>query len=102
MRLTRPGRNQAGVVECVDDLRPLARLVVDLLVRARGEKAGEGVHHREQTLAGEPCGHRHQVLLGDPDLDEARRLLELDCANATVRGEIGVQHDHLRPVADQA
>ena len=39
VRLAGPGRNQAGVVERVDDLRPLARLVVDLLVRARGEEA---------------------------------------------------------------
>ena len=39
MRLPGPGRDQARVVERVDDLRPLARLVVDLLVRARGEEA---------------------------------------------------------------
>ena len=34
-----PGGDEARVVERVDDLRPLARLVVDLLVRARGEEA---------------------------------------------------------------
>ncbi len=39
VRLPRPGRDQPRVVEGVDDLRPLARLVVDLLVRARGEEA---------------------------------------------------------------
>ena len=39
VRLARAGRDQAGVVQRVDDLRALARLVVDLLVRARGEEA---------------------------------------------------------------
>ena len=49
-----PGRDQPGVVERVDDLRPLARLVVDLLVRARGEEAGERVDDRQRGRAA-PC-----------------------------------------------
>ena len=64
VRLARPGGDQTGVVEGVDDLRALARLVVDLLVRAGGEEAREGVDDREQSLAGEarpprrPCPAR--------------------------------------------
>ena len=38
MRLARPGRDETRVVERVDHLRALARLVVDLLVRAGREE----------------------------------------------------------------
>ena len=94
MRLAGTGRDQPGVVQRVHDLRPLARLVVDLLVRARREKAGERIHDRQQSLARETGGPRDHVLLRDADLEEPRRLSKLDRANATVGREVGVEnHD---------
>ena len=73
VRLPRAGRDQPGVVERVDDLRPLARLVVDLLVRARREERRERVDDGQQTVAREAGGGRDHVLLGDPALDEPIR-----------------------------
>ncbi len=93
MRLPRPGGDQAGVVERIDDLRALARLVVDLLVRARGEEAGERVDDRQRARAGPsrlrstPCPARRSRL------DEALGSCELEAADAAVGGEVGVEHD---------
>src|SRR5207249_12013838 len=81
MRLAGTGGDQARVVERVDDLRSLARLVVDLLVGARREERCKGVDDREQALPREARGHRNEILLGDPDLDEPGGRLELDGAN---------------------
>ena len=51
VRLPRAGRDQTRVVERVDDLRALARLVVDLLVRPRREEGRERVDDREEARA---------------------------------------------------
>ena len=99
VRLPGPGRNQARVVERVDDPRALARLVVDLLVRARGEERGEGVDHRQEAVAREAGRGRDQVLLRDPALDEAVRVRELEAADAAVGGEVGVEHEHVGRVS---
>ena len=96
VRLPRPGGDQAGVVHGVDDLRSLARLVVDLLVRARGEEARERVDDGQEPVTGHAGGHRDHVLLGDPVLDEPFRLCELERAHAAVGGEVGVEDDEAR------
>ena len=46
VRLPGPCRDEPGVVQRIDDLRPLARLVVDLLVRPRREERRERVDDR--------------------------------------------------------
>src|SRR5439155_14311227 len=56
---------------------------------------------RQESLPRNARRHGDHVLLGDPDLDEARRLLELDAADATVRREIRIQDDELRMLLDQ-
>ena len=101
VRLARAGGDQARVVKRIHDLRPFAGLVVDLLVGARGEKARERVHNGQKPLTCKACGHRDHVLLRDPDLDESRRLLELDTADTAVRREIRIEHDELRMLSDQ-
>ena len=90
-----PGRDQPRVVERVDDLRALARLVVDLLVRARGEEAREGVDDGEEAVACEAGRGGDHVLLGDAALEEAVGMGVLEAADAAVGGEVGVEHDEL-------
>ena len=82
-------------MERVDDLRPLARLVVDLLVRPGREERRERVDDGQQAVPGEPGRGRDHVLLGDPALDEAVRVRELEGAHATVGGEVGVEDDEV-------
>ena len=104
MGLARPGRDETRIVECVHDLRALARLVVDLLVRAGREKGGERVDDREQPVPGQPRRRRDHVLLGDPALDEPVRIGELEASHAAVGREIGVEDDQilaLCPESDQ-
>ena len=93
MRLSRPRRDETRVVQRVDDLRALARLVVDLLVRPGGEEGRERVHDGQQAVARDPGGGRDHVLLGDPALDEPIRVRELEGADAAVGGEVGVEDD---------
>ena len=90
-----PAGIRPGVVQRVDDLRPLARLVVDLLVRARGEERRERVHDREEAVARQPRRRRDHVLLGDAALDEPLGIGELEGAHAAVRGEIRVEDDEV-------
>ena len=101
MRLAGSGRDQAGVVQRVDHLRAFGRLVVDLLVRAGSQEAREGVDHRKQSLPREAGGHRHEILLRDSNLDEPRRLFELDGADPAIGGEVRVEHDEIRPPLDK-
>ena len=64
VRLARPGRDQTRVVERVHNARALARLVVDLLVRARREEGRERVDDRQEPVPREarrrprPCPAR--------------------------------------------
>ena len=96
MRLPRPGGDQARVVHRVDDLRALARLVVDLLVGARREEARKRVDDGQEPVPGHARGHRDHVLLGDPVLDEPAGLRELEPAHAAVGGQVGVEHHEPR------
>ena len=93
VRLPRPGRDQPGVVERVDDLRLLARLVVDLLVRSRREERRERVDDREQPVARHARRRGDHVLLGDAALDEPIGVGELEGANAAVGSEVCVEDD---------
>ena len=91
-------------MERVDHLRALARLVVDLLVRARREEGREGVDDGQQPVARHSRSGGHHVLLGDPALDEAVRVGDLERTRAAVRGKVGVEHDEvtaLRPELEQ-
>ncbi len=90
-----PGRDQPRVVQRVHDPGVLARLVVDLLVRARGEERRERVRDGKQPVSGKAGRRRDHVLLRDPALDEPVRKGELECADAAVRGEVGVEDDEL-------
>ena len=96
MRHAGAGRDQSGVVQRVDHLRALARVVVDLLVRAGGEEARERVDDGQKAVAREPTGYGHHVLLGDAALEEALRIRLLEAAHATVGREVGVEHDERR------
>ena len=78
MRHAGARRDEPRVVHPVDHLRALARVVVDLLVRARGEEARERVDDGHETVAGDPSGDRDHVLLGDPTLQEALRIRLLE------------------------
>ncbi len=89
-------------MEGVDHLRPLARLVVDLLVRAGGEEGGERVHDRQQAVAREAGRGRDHVLLGDPALDEAIRVRQLERTHAAVGGEVGVEDDQVLTLGSEA
>ena len=80
----------------VDDPRPLAGRVVDLLVGARGEEGRERVDDRQEPLTRQPRGHRDHVLLGDADLDEPLRVADLEAADAAIRGQVGVEDDQFR------
>ena len=102
VRLSRAGGDQPRVVQRVDDLRPLARLVVDLLVRARGEERRERVDDREEAVAGEAGRGRDHVLLGDAALEEALRVRELEGAHAAVGREVGVEDDEVARAARRA
>ncbi len=95
VRLPRAGGDQARVVEGVDDLRPLARLVVDLLVRSRREERRERVDDREDPVARHARRRGDHVLLGDAALDEPIGVGQLERAHAAVRGEVRVEHDEV-------
>ena len=95
VRLPGAGGDEPGVVEGVQDLRTLARLVVDLLVRARGEEGCEGVDHGQQSVACHAGRGRDHVLLGDPALDEPVRIRQLERAGAAVRGQVGIEDDEI-------
>ena len=102
MRLPRTRRDQARVVEGVDHLRALARLVVDLLVRAGREERRERVHDRQQAVPREAGRGGDHVLLGDSALDEALRVRELEGPDAAVRGEVRVEDDEVLPLRAEA
>ena len=95
VRLARARRDEPRVVERVDHLRALARLVVDLLVRARREERREGVDDGQQPVARHSGRSRDHVLLGDPALDEAVRVGDLERARAAVRGQVGIEDDEV-------
>ena len=80
VRLPGPGRDESRVVERVDDLRPLARLVVDLLVRAGREEARERVDDGQRARGGRarrrsrPCpARRSRTRRSAPDTRARRR-----------------------------
>ena len=102
MRLPGTGRDQARVVERIDHLRPLAGLVVDLLVRTRSEERCERVRDGQQAVPREAGGGRDHVLLGDPALDEPLRVRELEGPHAAVRGEVRVEDDEILPLGTEA
>ena len=93
MRLAGTRRNQPRVVQRIDDLALLARLVVDLLVRTRRQERGERVHDGQQALPCHAGRGRDHVLLRDPRLVESLRVRELERADATIGGKVGVEHD---------
>ena len=95
MRMSGPARDDAGERRCVDDLRLLRGVVVDLLVGARRQEARERMHDRQHALEREAAGRRHHVLLRDAALDEPLRQLRLERFDAAVGQQIGVQHDDL-------
>ena len=88
-------------MERVDDLRALARLVVDLLVRAGGEEQRERVDDRQQPVAGHSGRGGDHVLLRDPALEERVGVRELERARAAVGGEVGVEDDEVVALCPQ-
>ncbi len=90
------GGQEAGQRGDVDDLRPLGGVVVDLLVRARGQEARERVHHRQEAAKRHAARLGDHVLLRDPALEEAvgKPLAKRD--QAAVEDQVGVQHHQPR------
>ena len=96
VRVAGPARHEAGERADVDHLRALGRVVVDLLVRARREEAGERVDGGDQPGQRHRAGLRDHVLLGDPALEETVGIPLAEGDEPGVEAEVGVERDEPR------
>ena len=96
VRVPRPAGDDAGEKARVDHLRALAGVVVDLLVRARRQKAGERVDRGQHASERKRPGLADHVLLGDPALDEAPGKRSRKGMRPHVEVEVGVERDEPR------